>query len=64
MARHTPQQQFKEAKQIASDHGLFVVERSGKFQLYRKNDIKNIYLGTRGSASGLRQLVCSVTGFR
>ncbi|HPR08074.1 MAG TPA: hypothetical protein PLI17_15700 [Denitromonas sp.] len=40
MRRHSPSQKVKEAKQIAIDHGLFVVERPDAngiaFLLYRK----------------------------
>ena len=52
-----PLQVLKEAKQIAFDHAMFVVEKSGKYLLYRKGQIKNIYLGSRGSVDGLRALV-------
>lgn len=65
MARqHTPQQQFREAKQIAKDHGLFVVEKAGKFSLYRCNPQKHIYIGTRSTAETLRSLVCKAANFR
>ena len=64
MARqHSPQQQFKEAKQIAKDHGLFVVEKAGRFLLYRANPQRPIYLGSRSSAQTLRSFVCKVANF-
>lgn len=61
--RHTPLQQFKEAQEIAKTAGLFVLERGGKFQVYRKNPQKNIYLGTRATAEGLRQYVAKLANF-
>lgn len=61
--RHTPLQQFREAKQIAIDHGLFVVEKTGKYLLYRQNPERPIYLGFRTTAEGLRRFVCNVANF-
>lgn len=58
--QHTPRQQFKEAQQIARDHGLFVVEKAGKYLLYRKTPVKPVYLGARCSAETLRSFVCKV----
>lgn len=68
MARqHTPQQQFREAKQIAMDHGLFVVEKAGRFSVYRRNPLnpqKPTYVGACASAETLRRLVCKAANFR
>lgn len=55
--QRNPLQVLKEAKQIAVDHAMFVVEKSGKYLLYRKNPARAIYLGSRGSPDGLRALV-------
>lgn len=55
--RHTPQQQFKEAQQIARDHGLFVVEKPGEFLLYRRTPGHNTLVGKRSTVAGLRSLV-------
>jgi hypothetical protein len=63
MTRHSPLQQLKEAKQIAIDHGCFVTEKGGKFSVYRKMPMRLVYLGSRSSPEGLRQLVCKVTNF-
>lgn len=63
MPRHTPQQQFKEAKQIAIDHGCFVVEKGGRYLVYRKTKVRPVYLGARTSAESLRAFVCRVTNF-
>ena len=66
--RHSPLQQLKEAKQIALDHGCFVVEKPGergtRYLLYRKQTPNNTYLGQRSSPEALRALVCKVTNFR
>lgn len=62
--RPTPLQQFKEACQIARDHGCFVVDRGDNYLLYRKQPDRNVYIGSPRSAEGLRRLVCQATGFR
>lgn len=56
MRQHSQRQQFREAQQIASDHGMFVVDKGDRFLLYRKAD-RPIYLGMRTSASTLRSFV-------
>lgn len=63
MTRHTPLQQFKEAKQIALDHGLFVVDKGSEYQLYRRMATRNVFIGKRSTPAALRTLVCKVTNF-
>ncbi|MER2537663.1 MAG: hypothetical protein ABTQ26_00325 [Azonexus sp.] len=63
MPRHTPQQQFKEAKQIAKDHGCFVIEKAGRYLVYRKTPMRAVYLGARSTPETLRAFVCKVTDF-
>jgi len=58
-----PIQVLKEAKQIARDHGCFVVEKAGRFLVYRKTPVRNVYLGSRGTPETLRPFVCAVTNF-
>jgi hypothetical protein len=59
MARtHTPLQQYKEARQIAADYGMFVVDKGGRYVLYRKTPVRPVWLGSRANAAGLRSLVC------
>lgn len=67
--RHSPLQQLIEAKQIARDHGYFVVERAAKngvrYLLYRQNRFgANTYIGQRASCEAIRALVCRVTNFQ
>lgn len=62
-AKHTPQQQFKEAKQIAKDHGCLVIEKGTRFLVYRKTPVRLVYLGSRRTAETLREFVCKVTNF-
>lgn len=64
MRRHSPLQQFKEARQIAHDHGPFVVEKGERYLLYRKQQPTNIYLGARANPEALRAFVCKVANFR
>lgn len=65
--RHTPLQQLKEAKTIAADHGLRVVERpSAKgscYLLYRIVDGRPVFIGKRSSEPGIRSLVCKAANF-
>lgn len=65
--RHSPLQQLKEAKQIARDHHLFVVEKPDRdgtrYLLYREAQPRNTYIGARSSPEALRALVCKVTNF-
>lgn len=67
MRRHSPSQKVKEAKQIAIDHGLFVVERPDAngiaFLLYRKQTPHNVFVGRRRSPDGIRELVCKAANF-
>lgn len=64
MRQHSPQQQFKEAVQIAKDHGMFVVDKGGNnYLLYRKQPGKNVYLGKRSSSESLRTFVCRCADF-
>lgn len=58
-----PLQVLKEAKQIARDHGCFVVEKPGRFLLYRKTPTRNVYVGFRSDVNALRAYVCAVTKF-
>lgn len=63
MVQRNPLQVLKEAKQIAQDHAMFVVERSGKFLLYRVGKPNNIYVGSRASVTGLRSFVARCAKF-
>lgn len=62
-AAHNPIQVLKEAKQIARDHGCFVVEKDKRYLVYRKTPTGNVYVGFRTDVSALRALVCTVTNF-
>lgn len=61
--QRNPIQVLKEAKQIARDHGCFVVEKPGRFLLYRCTPTRNVYVGYRSDVSALRAFVCTVTKF-
>jgi hypothetical protein len=63
MTRHSPQQQFKQAQQIARDHGCFVVEKGGEFSLYRRMAMRNVFIGKRRTPEALHALVCRATNF-
>lgn len=66
--RHSPLQQLKEAKQIAHDHGLFVVERQDahgvtNYLLYRQTQPRNTFVARRRDISALRAMVCKAANF-
>lgn len=62
MARqHNPLQQWKEAKQIASDYNMFIVEKGGQYLLYRKTP-RPVLIGKRGSVEGIRSMVEKCAG--
>lgn len=61
--QRNPLQVLKEAKQIARDHGCFVVEKGGRFLLYRQTPTRNVFIGQRGTPTALRAYVCKVTNF-
>ncbi len=58
-----PIQLIKEAKQIARDHGCFIVEKTGRFLLYRRTPTCNVFVGSRSEPAALRAYVCKVTNF-
>lgn len=63
MARqHNPLQQWREAQQIAADYNMFIVHKGDKYVLYRKLPTRPVYLGQRGSVSGIRALVEKCAG--
>lgn len=64
MARHSPLQQIKEAKQIAKDHGLVLIEKAGTYVLYRKTPDGNVRLGARATPSGIRSYTARCANFR
>lgn len=69
MTRHSSLQQLKEAKQIAKDHGLKVVEcpiELGKtdYVVYRQlPDGRRARLGKRATPEGLRKYVADLANF-
>ena len=58
---------LKEAKQIARDHGCFVVEKADpkgtRYLVYRRLYDRNECIGTRFSVTAFHKLVCKVTNF-
>lgn len=62
-AARNPLQVIKEAKQIARDHGGFVVEKPGRFLVYRCTPTQNVLCGWRSQPADLRALVCRVFNF-
>lgn len=61
--QRNPLQVLKEAKQIAKDHGCFVVEKPGRYLVYRCTPTRNVYVGFRSDIGALRSFVCTVTNF-
>lgn len=69
MTRHSPLQKLKEAKQIAQDHGLRVIEcpvEPGKtdYVVYRTPpDGRRTRLGKRATPESLRKYVADLANF-
>lgn len=61
---HTPLQQYKEACQIAKDHNMFVVDKPGKYLVYRQMPDRNILLGSCKTVETLRRKVSRYADFR
>lgn len=63
MRQHSPAQQFREACQIARDHGMFVVDKPSKdgaatdYILYRKTPAKPVRVGRRRDIADFRRFV-------
>lgn len=66
-SQRDPRQIVKEAKQIALDHGLFVVEKADRgvtqYLLYRNTPPNNTYIGRRATPAALRSLVCKAANY-
>ena len=66
--QRSPLQVLKEAKQIARDHGCFVVEKSDpkgtRYLVYRCLHDRNTLVGSRHTVVALHKLVCKVTNFK
>lgn len=60
--QHSPLQQFKEAQQLAKDHGMFVVDKGDRFLVYRRTPVRNMFLGKRSTAAALRLFVAQCAG--
>jgi len=64
MRKHSPLQQYKEARRIAADHNMFVVDKGSRYLLYRKTPTQAVYLGMRSDPSALRSFVCRCANFK
>lgn len=53
MRQPTPAQLFHQACQLAKANGLFIVEKPGRYLIYRRLDHKNIYLAEAKSEANL-----------
>ena len=61
---HSPAQQYKEARQIAADYGMYIVDKGGRYTVYRKTPSRPVYLGQRSDAASLRTFVCRCAGVK
>lgn len=66
MRRHSPLQQYNEALLMAKENGLIVLQRPGRWLVYRimSGCAKNVYVGSRGSVEALRKFVEQASGSR
>lgn len=63
MRQDSPRQQFRQAQIIATENGMFVVDKGDRFLLYRKSPMRPVFLGKTSSPDTLRSLVtrCATT---
>lgn len=59
-----PLQVLKEARQIASDYDLTIIEKAGRFHVYCNTQTGLDWQGQRGQPQALRALVCKAANFR
>jgi hypothetical protein len=64
VAQYSDFTKLRDAKQIARDHGHFVVEKPDGYLLYREASPKNVYVGKRKDVADMLYFVKKVTGFR
>ncbi|WP_234085341.1 hypothetical protein [Azonexus sp. R2A61] len=57
MAQQTPIRAIKEARKMADEHGMLVIEKAGRFLLYRKLPHRNVYIGFRSDIEAFRRFV-------
>ncbi len=50
-----------QARQLASAHGCMVIDRGGKYLVYRKTAARPVYVGSRSTPETLRAFVRRVT---
>lgn len=50
-----------EARQLASAHGCMVIERGGKYLVYRNTTARPVFVGSRSTPETLRAFVRRVT---
>ncbi len=62
MRRHSPLQQFNQACQIAKDNNMFVVDKDGRYFVYRKLPDRNVCLGQCSSTETLFRKVSRCAG--
>ena len=57
----TPAQTLREARNLASNNGCFVSDKDGKWLVYRKTDVRLVYLGQRSTPDALYRFVRNLT---
>lgn len=59
--RYSERQQYLEARQFASDYGMFIVEKlcgdKTRYLVYRRATPRNVFMGFRGSVPALRKFI-------
>ena len=59
-----PLQVVREARQIAADYGLLVIEKGSVFYVFRKTLTVNVPVAHTRTAKGLDRAVRRITGFK
>lgn len=53
----TPEERLQEARRLALENGMLVIQKGAAFLLYRRQIPRNTYIGTRSTPEALRALV-------
>ena len=57
MPNQSPEKLLQDARKIASQHGLFAIDKGGDHLLFRKTEMRPVFLGKRSDAAAFHRFV-------